>query len=445
MQRALSIDQSPPLALTLPFFLNVPLFGLLSCALAIWAGPDLFDSRWHPATLALTHAWTLGILGSAMLGALMHILAVAGNIRATLSRLSGGTLWALLTGGTLLLMIGFMAWLQWAWLLAALLLGTALTGYLACMANALWTQRRRVFAGAREILAPIRLALLFLTLTLLSGISMLTALGLGKPVPNLLDSHMLFGLAGWTGLLVMAMSFQLLPIFQVTELYPRSLVRWLPWTLTGLLVASTALQSLPGPWLPLRELLLYLIILAFALWAIVSWARLWRRKRPNADTVTLFWYSALASLIVCVPLLLWSRSPAGHDTSLGIGILLIVGTLGSLVTGMLYTIVPFLLWREAQQAVPVDLAHPERTRGLLRLIPKTGHYIPAATARLHWALHSASIMACALAALGIETAAWIAAPLLLTAFMVLAWNLWTAWQRYRLCRQALIEHTHSAG
>lgn len=56
MQRALSIDRSPPLALSLPFFLNVPLFGLLASILAAWTGPELFTSRWHPAALALTHA-----------------------------------------------------------------------------------------------------------------------------------------------------------------------------------------------------------------------------------------------------------------------------------------------------------------------------------------------------------------------------------------------------
>ncbi|MGB6154721.1 MAG: hypothetical protein WBF60_02310, partial [Castellaniella sp.] len=66
MQRALDFDKTPALSVPLPFFLNLPAFGILAGLLAIWAGPAVFTSRWSPAALALTHLWTLGILGSAM-------------------------------------------------------------------------------------------------------------------------------------------------------------------------------------------------------------------------------------------------------------------------------------------------------------------------------------------------------------------------------------------
>lgn len=437
MQRALSIDQSPPLALTLPFFLNIPLFSLTAALLAVGAGPELFASRWHPAALALTHAWTLGVLGSAMLGSLLHILAVAGNVRVCLPPRSGLALWCLLSAGILLLMTGFIAWQQWAWLAAALSLGIALPAYLILVSAALWRQRRTVLPGIREILVPVRLALAFLALTVLSGLAMLLALGTGKAVPDVLDVHVVAGLAGWSGLLLIAMSFQLLPIFQVTELYPRSLVRWLPWVVTALLAARWGIASLPGPWQPLRELVDYLILLAFALWGVVTWSRLWRRKRAQADISTLFWYSSLASLLVCVPLLFWLNRANAHSAALSIGLLIIVGALGSVVVGMLYTIVPFLLWRQAQQTVPFNVDEPERTREMLRLIPKTGQYMPARTARLHWIIHNASVLACAGAALGVGWLGAVAAPLLLAAACLLSWNLGSGWRRYRQCRHAL--------
>lgn len=437
MQRALSIDQSPPLALTLPFFLNIPLFSLAAALLAVEAGPELFASRWHPAALAFTHAWTLGVLGSAMLGSLLHILAVAGNVRVGLSPRSGLALWSLLSAGVLLLMTGFIAWQQWAWLAAALSLGIALPAYLILVSAALWRQRRAVLPGIREILVPVRLSLTFLALTVLSGLVMLFALGTGKVVPDLLDAHVVAGLAGWSGLLLMAMSFQLLPIFQVTELFPRSLVRWLPWGVAALLAARWSIASLPGPWQPLRELMDYLILLAFALWGVVTWSRLWRRKRAQADTSTLFWYSSLASLLICVPLLFWLNTGSAQGAALGIGFLVIIGALGSVVIGMLYTIVPFLLWREAQQAVTFNVDEPERTREMLRLIPKTGQYMPARIARLHWVVHSASVPACAGAALGVDWLGVVAAPLLLSAACLLGWNLGSGWRRYRQCRRAL--------
>ncbi|HUH39751.1 MAG TPA: hypothetical protein VL024_02660, partial [Castellaniella sp.] len=80
MQRALAFDNTPALRVPLPFFLNVPIFALLAGVLVLWAGPQAFASHWGAATLALTHLFTLGILGSAMLGALMQILPVACNV-----------------------------------------------------------------------------------------------------------------------------------------------------------------------------------------------------------------------------------------------------------------------------------------------------------------------------------------------------------------------------
>lgn len=437
MQRALSLDQSPSLSLTLPLFINVPIFGVLAAILAIYSGPELFNSRWHPSTVALTHAWTLGIIGSAMVGSLTHILAVACNVRLRFPRLWALLFWALFSSGTLLLITGFLSWQTWAYSLASLCLGLSLGGYLITVMLALWRNRRSVFPAAREIVSPIRLALLGLLFTLSTGLAMLLALATGQTMLNLINLHMMMGLAGWSGLLLMAMSFQLVPIFQVTELYPSTLVRWLPWTLAGLLIAYWALLPLPGPWLPIRDLVTTFILLAYALWAVVSWARIWKRKRPAAGASTLFWYSSLSSLLVCVALSFLAHAAPGLNADLAIGILLIMGSLGSVVCGMLYTIVPFLLWREAQEQVPLDTERTEQTRALLQLIPKTAQYIPAAMTRCHWALHSISIVIWVGASLGVEFLALLAAPLLLMSFATLSWNLWTAWSRYHHCLRAM--------
>ncbi|HJE63055.1 MAG TPA: hypothetical protein K8V46_05850, partial [Alcaligenes faecalis] len=142
MQRALSLDQSPSLSLTLPLFANVPFFGLLAAILALYSGPELFNSRWHPTTLALTHAWTLGIVGSAMFASLAHILAVACNVPIQVSRGRALVFWCLLSAGTLLLMTGFLSWQSWVYTLAGACLAMALGGYLLTVMLALWRSRR---------------------------------------------------------------------------------------------------------------------------------------------------------------------------------------------------------------------------------------------------------------------------------------------------------------
>src|SRR5690554_4839484 len=114
MQRALGFDNTPALQVPLPFFLNVPAFALLAGLLALWAGPEAFVSRWAPATLALTHLFTLGILGSAMLGAMMQILPVACNVPFPQAVPVSAVVHALLTTGTLALAWGFLSMRPWA-------------------------------------------------------------------------------------------------------------------------------------------------------------------------------------------------------------------------------------------------------------------------------------------------------------------------------------------
>src|SRR5690606_38505527 len=107
------------------------------------------------------------------------------------------------------------------------------------------------------------------------------SLGLGWPLPAWIDTHVLWGLAGWGGLLLMGMSFQLLPIFQVTELYPKSLTRWLPLLIPGLLLAWTALDASSGLPRLMRETAELLLMGAYVLWAGTTLRLLWTRKRPT--------------------------------------------------------------------------------------------------------------------------------------------------------------------
>ncbi len=444
MQRALDFDKTPALGVPLPFFLNVPAFALLAGALATWAGPQAFASRWDPAALALTHLWTLGILGSAMLGALIQILAVACNVPLTRSRVVAGLVHALLTAGTLLLVASFLWWRPAAWLAAATLLGLAFAGYLAALGWALWRHRAQVYRGAREILVPVRGALVALAVTVAIGVGLAITLGLGLARPDWVGSHVLWGLLGWGGLLLMGMSFQLLPIFQLTELYPKPITRWLPLLIPGLLLAWSALDASTSLPHLMRETMELLLAGAYALWAGVTLQRLQTRKRPRAEPTTLFWYASMVSLLSCVPLWLWFTQGQAPRAVLMLGVLLIVGGLGSAVNGMLYKIVPFLLWKHAQDAVIVPERNPAMARVYLKILPKMATYIGERDARLQWGAHVAVILSWALAAAGWTPAAHAAGPLLLISAALLAWNMGCALRLYRrtLRAMAALPHHH---
>src|SRR5699024_6949061 len=59
---------------------STPAFVLLAGILLFWYGPTTLISRWNSSALAITHLFTLGVLGNVMAGALMQILPVATGI-----------------------------------------------------------------------------------------------------------------------------------------------------------------------------------------------------------------------------------------------------------------------------------------------------------------------------------------------------------------------------
>lgn len=444
MQRALDFDKTPALGVPLPFFLNVPVFGLLAGLLAVWAGPQAFTSRWGAATLAMTHLWTLGILGSAMLGALIQILAVACNVAVAPARAIAASVHALLTLGTLALAAGFLWWSPPAWLAAIALLGSAFVIYLSASGLALWRQRRQVYKGAREILVPVRGALAALALTVLIGLGMAGALGMGMALPDWVGSHILWGLLGWGGLLLMGMSFQLLPIFQLTEIYPKPLTRWLPLLIPGLLLAWTALDASSGLPRLMRETVELLLAGAYVSWIGASLHRLGTRKRPTAEPTTLFWFTGLISLLACAPAWIWLRHGQAPQAAMVLGVLLIVGGLGAIVHGMLYKIVPFLLWKHAQDAMVIPDRNPAQARVYLKILPKMAAYIPVRPAQWHWALYVLVVLSWGLAAAGWPPAGQAAGPLLLASAALLSWNLGRALRLYRHTLRIMAALPHHA-
>ena len=345
LQAGLSFEQAPPFSLPLRFFLTAPLF-LLAAAGLIVLSPDALASRWTPQALALTHALTLGFLAMAMLGALMQMLPVAAGSPLPAPRFVAGFSHVLLTLGTVALMTGFLAAEPAAFGAAIALLGGGFTLFLAAAAISL------ARAVASVTVSSLRLALLCLGLTLLIGL-VLAQLRAGWGVPPSVvvtaAAHAAFGLLGWILLLVIGVAYQVVPMFQITPPYPPRLARGLAGALFALLVIHAAAPLFAPVVGTLVDAGIAGGILLFAL-ATLSLQSRQRRKLPD---VTLdFWRLGMASLIACV--LVWLVAQfwpawANSDTyPLLLGVLFIGGFAVSVVSGMLYKIVPFLAWFHLQ-------------------------------------------------------------------------------------------------
>jgi hypothetical protein len=419
MQRALSLEQSPGLGAVLRFFLGTPAFALLAGCVLAWQGAAAFDSRWSPVTLALTHLFTLGVLGMSMAGALIQILPVVAG--ATLPKVDtvAPRVHALLATGTLALAAAFLASKAWLFGLAIALLVPALLWLAATLAIGLW---QRVPDGAAPMVAIVRLALASLLVTVVLG----ALLGMAFAVPDaprlplmqVTDLHALWGLFGWAGLLLAGVALQVLPMFQVTPLYDRRLERWLGLlAVLALFLYSVNSTLVEGGAMPLGLAPAVLLCAVFGLFAVAT-LRLLARRTRSADAMTLFWRLAMACLLAA--LFLWAAPPglAGAGQRLAPGVLVVAGFLFSTVNGMLYKIVPFLLWHDGQ-------AHAAPGQRVLQV----KHIIPDEAAQRQFRLHVLALALLLAACWYPQALASAAGVAMAVSALSLGWNLWGACRR----------------
>ncbi|OOZ40328.1 hypothetical protein BOW53_08110 [Solemya pervernicosa gill symbiont] len=407
---ALSLAQTPPLSVPLRFFITAPLFTIAAGLIALWFGPELFESRWSYPLLAATHAITLGFLGSVMIGALQQLLPVLAGTPLPKPVWLSATIHLLLTVGVLLLMAGWLlaefALFEFAiWLLAAALLPLVLLLIVTLF---------RSESKHPSILTMI-FAVIGLAVTAVLGLDLLAGYTWSEWVLNrgLTDIHLGWGLVGWLAVLVAGVAYQVVPMFQITPDYPKLMMRGYAPMLLGLLLLWTLLQA---------DWITWLIALMLAVFAIVTLRLQHQRRRRIADVTLDFWRLAMGSLLLA--LLLWLLAPHLHLTPIAPVVVLIAGFAVSAVNGMLYKIVPFLIWLHLNNRVQALGSWQGK-------IPNMKQIIPERQARWQFRLQLAALIVLFGALLVPEWLLRPAALLWIASAAWLGWNLLAALYLFR--------------
>jgi len=195
--------------------------------------------------------------------------------------------------------------------------------------------------------------------TLVLGVALASALGwqadvqAGWPLLAISNVHAAWGLGGWALMLVIGVSYLVVPMFQLTPGYRVWLTRSVP---SGLLVAISlwSMQLVTGDdfarsWLPVIALGGMLPV------ALYGAGTLWlqaRRRRRVSDVTLVLWRGAMLALLGFVAS--WIAMDAFPDlgeqprAAVWLGILALPGVFVSVISGMLYKIVPFLNWLDLQ-------------------------------------------------------------------------------------------------
>jgi hypothetical protein len=338
----LSFNALPPIDLPFRFFITAPIFIILCALLILFSGETLWDSRWQPNMLALTHGFTLGFLTMVMMGALLQLLPVIGGVGIAIPRLVVGVCHSTLVIGTLCLMANFI------WSSALLAISSLI--FLVCSIGVYffafaWVLVQRLSQG--DSIIGFRFAMIALLAVLLLGIGLLSQrIGLisinnfGKMLTN---NHALFGLAGWGSLLIISVSFQVIPMFHVAPSFPKVISRYLPSSLFFLLVLAVFKPVFIMPFIVLIH-----GVFALSLLLVIS-----KRKRKISDSTIRFWQLAAVTLIglnvfYFIPNKYLSPLVSQQKTLLITAIYLYF-YLMAVIQGMLLKILPFLSYTHLQQ------------------------------------------------------------------------------------------------
>jgi hypothetical protein len=332
--QGLSLDQAPPISVPFRFFITAPIFGMALGLLFLFFPIDLIVNRYSHVAIGGIHLFTLGILSMIIFGAMQQMMPVLAGAVIKKPQLFAAIVHTSLTLGTILFSASFIFEIKSLLHIGTTLLAVAFLSFFIICARLLFkvqfltstinAMRLFVIAGFITVILGIFLAYSHIQ----SDISLWHY--------EFLTLHVLFGLFGFAVLLIMGVSFQVIPMFYVTLDFPKFIQNKIPIFVLGLLI-SFALFTL----LKLDTFILKLLFtLFFVLFCIHGLNSLNKRKRPVFD-VTL-WYWKLSLLFFMLSMLNWMFVP--QDSYFLLAVMFGLGFLFSLLQGMVYKIIPFLAW-----------------------------------------------------------------------------------------------------
>lgn len=334
----LSADQAPPISAPLRFFLTAPIFGVIAGILILLSDASLLASRYSLESIAITHAITIGFLSFVMLGALTQMLPVLAGVKIAKINLVTKVAHFFLFFGTLFMIIGLPLDLSKLILVSSLFLGI---GFLI-MIISMFVAFKNVVHVTPSVRAIIT-SLIFAFIIVLMGMHLLASYGIGKfSSLHLLfaNVHSVWAIFGFAGILIIGVSFHVLPMFYVAPRFKPFCKQKVVWLISFGLVLWLVLNIFLDSYSVIAKIWVALFFWAFA---TTVFLKLYRRRRPVSDVTV--WYWRTAAVFMTLGTYAWAINDYYDSQYIVIvSILIGGGFIFSIMSGMLYKIVPFLVW-----------------------------------------------------------------------------------------------------
>lgn len=364
----LSFDSLPSIDVPFRYFITAPLFVIAIALFMIFAEDAWWISRWQPNMLALTHTFTLGFIATIMLGALFQLLPVAGGVSLPKTRLIATFSHFFHTLGTICLVISFLSLHNLMQNLAMIFLAISFSFYISVVLYALYKHQL-----TNEIVTGIKFAIIALAITVSLGVLLqsqvagFTWINWDRSLTNL---HALLGLTGWVAVLIITISFQVVPMFHVAPEFPTKIKKYLTKTLFFLLVLFFIFkESLLISSIIIGGLLITNAFFTFYLIKILN-----QRKRKVSDTSVNYWQLAAISffaitIIYFIPEQFLPEFLVNKQTVL-LTTIFIFFYVVSILEAMLLKILPFLTFTHLQQQCKFNISAMQSLPNMHEILPK---------------------------------------------------------------------------
>ncbi len=345
----LSTDQAPPIHVPFRFFFTAPIFGIiLSLLLLTDHGALALSSHKNLSAFGLMHLFTLGFMANVMIGALFQMMPVIGGAPVPRANYNAWWIHVSVVAGALLLPAGFL-FMKTEWIgIGASIVLAGITG-----ASLLFLVTLVLKAQKKPTMKTMSLSLVSLILGSLTAVGLVynyTVSGVSIH-SELVLIHIGFMVIGWTYLLIVGVTFQVVPMFFVTPEYHDLIKRYLaPGIFITLILRAITIIALDTG--AIKEWILHLldgiILLGAMIHGVATLIVLNKRMRKIFDLTILYFRVAMISIIVS-GLVYYSASLTGNtDISLPMKrfstVVFLLGGVGSTMYAMLNKIIPFLIW-----------------------------------------------------------------------------------------------------
>jgi hypothetical protein len=332
--QGLSLDQAPPVSVPFRFFLSAPIFGVFISLIFFFFPFDEISNQYSHKAIGVVHLFTLGILSMIIFGAMQQMMPVLAGAVIKRPKLFANIVHSSLVLGTFFMSFSFILEIKFFLDIGVFFLAISFLTFFGLAIKLLFTVKyltstvkaMRLFSLAGLVTLMLGLFLAFSHIS-----SNITPLHL-----SFVNMHILFGLFGFTLLLIMGVSFQVIPMFYVALSFPKHIQHTVPIILfLSLLIASVVLYF-EANFLLLKVLFVTITVL-FSYYGLKS---LNNRRRPVFDVTLWYWKFSLSMLFLSQIIWLFDI----FETNYILAIVFAFGFLYSLLQGMVYKIIPFLAW-----------------------------------------------------------------------------------------------------